>query len=342
MSDNKQLSASEEVLATLRMAAVTPKQVEAINALTSGTVPGQHVSRRRGRAGKTFSYVKHVYANELVRDAFGILWSYEVLSTTAYDDASASALVCLTLYIPQEDKSYLEIRTTAVGAHEDTSGKMCKAYMVASAASRGLCKTLMRRFGFGAEFVQDEVQMTAKESWTALWRFAQRKDPTVEQDAVVVALKAVGITRDNLVDRFEQAYSIVSKVVSMPLEDIPENLDKESSQKPIATDTSLPEPVEAPLGDQIRTGTIEQEKIEADPLVEAAEKELGAEPVSATSSTGQKVNFIKLYTYAKEKFGFDSTEVKAVLLPKLGREWYYKDKQLIVDTLAAAKAMGSE
>lgn len=316
--ESKQFTVSEEIMATLGQGPATPQQVEAINALTMGKVPPHAISRRQGRAGKTFSYVKHPYANGLIRDAFGVLWSYEVLSTTAYDDASASALVCLTLYIPQEDGSYLEMRTTAVGAHEDTSGKMCKAFMVASAASRGLVKTLYRRFGLGSEFYQGEVQMTAKESWTALWRFAQRKDPTVEQDAVVDALKAVGITRDNLVDRFEQAYNIVSEVVSMPLEDIPGELGEE------------PEDTTSPIAGMSEEGL---------DLVEMAEKELGAEPTSATSPTGQKVNFIELYKYAEEKFGFNSTETKAVLLAKFGIDWMYADKELIVDALKDARAM---
>ena len=175
--ESKQFSVPEEVLSTLGMANATPRQIEAVNALASGEVPTHAISERRGRAGKTFKYVKHMYGNKLIRDAFGVLWSYEVLSTQAYDDSSASALVCLTLYVPQESGPYLELRTTAVGAHEDTSGKMCKAFMVASAASRGLVKTLLRRFGLGSEFYEDELKMTAKESWTALWRFAQRRTP---------------------------------------------------------------------------------------------------------------------------------------------------------------------
>ena len=297
--------------------AVTPRQVEAIEALVSGTVPPHAVSKRSGRAGKTFSYVKHTYGNQLIRDAFGMLWSYEVLSTDVYDDASASARVCLTLYVPQEDGSYLEIRTTAVGAHEDTTGKMCKAFMAASAASRGLCKTLFRRFGLGSEFYTGEAQMSAQESWTALWRFAQRKDPGVEQDAVVAALKQAGITRENLVDRFEEAYAIVNQVVSTQLEEMPGDMGEE---KP-----GPPSPV-----------TKEAEGPGPDPLVEMAKEELGAEPVSA-STPRQKVNFVELYAYAEREFGFNSSETKAVLLDKFGREWWFADKKLIVAALKEAK-----
>lgn len=311
---SKQPSISEEVLSTLGMSNATPRQVEAINALTLGKVPGHAVSSRQGRAGKTFSYVKHMYGNELIRDAFGVLWSYEVLNTQAYNDSSASALVCLTLYIPQEDGSYLEVRTTAVGAHEDTSGKMCKAFMVASAASRGLVKTLLRRFGLGAEFYKNEVQMTAKESWTALWGFAQRKDPTVEQGAVVDALKAVGITKDNLVDRFEQAYSIVNSVVSAPLADVPGDLKE-------------PEDTTSPIAGMSKP----------DPLVEMAKEELGAvvAPVK-----GKKINFIELYTLSEEGFGFTSMETKAVLLDKFGKDWFYLDMKTLADTLKEARAQG--
>lgn len=307
-------SISEEMLTTLGVSQATPRQIEAINALIIGKVPAHAVTYRKGRAGKTFAYVQHRYANDLIRDAFGTLWSYEVLDTRAYDDSSASARVCLTLHIPQEDGSYLEIRTTAVGAHEDTSGKMCKAFMVASAASRGLVKTLFRRFGLGNEFYEDEVEMGPKEAWTALWRFAQRKDPTVEQDSVTEALKEAGITGGNLLDRFEQAYSIVSQVVSVQPEDIPETLSVAEKEPP---------PEEAGSG--------------MASLINIAEEELGAQAISATAKTGkQKVNFVKLYAYAEQEFGFSSEETKAVLLTKFGQEWFFEDKVKIKRALQEA------
>lgn len=202
--------------------AMDAKRLAALNALVSGKVPASAVSTRKGRAGKTFSYLKHIYGNDLLRDAFGYMWGYEVLEVQTYDDHSAIARVKLTMYIPLGDGQYLEIPTTTVGAHEDTSGKMCRAFMAASAASRGLCKCLMRRFGVGREFYGDGVTLSPAGAWAALKEFGARQG--VSEETIVAEMKELGITKETLVDRFQEAYDAVSVLASQQPE--PEESDE--------------------------------------------------------------------------------------------------------------------
>ena len=189
---------------------MSAERLAALNVLVSGKVPTHAVVKRPGRGGKKFSYVKHSYVNDLLRDAFGYLWGYEVLEVQAYDDHSASARVRLTMYIPQGDGQYLEVPTTAVGAHEDVTGKMCKAFMVASAASRGLCKAAMRRFGVGREFYGDSVTLSPAGAWATLKEYGSRLG--VGEKTIVAEMERLGITSATLVDRFQEAYDAVAEL----------------------------------------------------------------------------------------------------------------------------------
>ena len=194
--------------------AMDAKRLAALNALVSGKVPARAISTRKGRAGKTFSYLKHIYGNDLLRDAFGYMWGYEVLEVQVYDDHSAIALVRLTMYIPQGNGQYLEIPTTTVGAHEDVTSKMCSAFMAASAASRGLCKCLMRRFGVGREFYGDGIALSPAGAWATLKEFGARRKIT--EESIAAKMKELGIAGEELVDRFQEAYDAVSTMEPGP------------------------------------------------------------------------------------------------------------------------------
>ena len=54
--------------------------------------------------------------------------------------------------------------------------------------------------------------MTTGDAWNALWEFAQNQGFR-DKDAVTKAFADAEITKDNLVDRFEDAYRVVAELV---------------------------------------------------------------------------------------------------------------------------------
>jgi len=173
-----------------------------------------------GRGGKTFTYLAHTYATTLLLDTFNMMFSHDVLQFEIFDDGTAVALVRLQIHTPifNPDGTLQQIFTNSITEVGAFAGKVeDKAYVVAAAASRGLCKCLMRRFGVGLELYKADDTMTKDQAWEALWRYAKNgmqhldKDQTAAARAQLVdLLKKAGITGENLVDRFEEAYRITS------------------------------------------------------------------------------------------------------------------------------------
>jgi hypothetical protein len=54
--------------------------------------------------------------------------------------------------------------------------------------------------------------MTTMDAWSALWEFAQNQGFR-DKDAISKAFATEEITKENLVDRFEDAYRIVAELV---------------------------------------------------------------------------------------------------------------------------------
>jgi len=84
---------------------------------------------------------------------------------------------------------------------------------------------MMRMFGIGAEFYEEDAEMTPEMAWTSLKKFAIARG--VEEQVLIDKIKEAGITKDNLLDRFGDAYSIVSELAGTKpvVEEVPEDLE---------------------------------------------------------------------------------------------------------------------
>lgn len=174
--------------------------------LEEGEIPESAISEHPGKGGKVFKYVKHTFATRQLNLALGPLWSYEVLSWMVYDDRSAVAQVRLTIHYPRNDGTLFPRVITELGGFKDEVGSMPKANMALAAVSRGLLRCMLRAFGFGQQFYESDEEMTPKDAWNVLHKFAVQNK--IDSNELVQKMKEVGINRDNLIDRFEEAYAI--------------------------------------------------------------------------------------------------------------------------------------
>lgn len=217
------------------------KRFNAMQALQSREVPRDQIKTRPGKSGKVFSYIKHTYATDTLINAVDQFFSHDVVEARMMDDGTAMALVRLQIHIPyQQPDGHIDIMTnsiTEVGAFEGAP-QMAHAYKMASAASRGLVKCLMRRFGLGIDLYGADDEMTWQDAWKALWTFAYNKHgkpgskdaQKALADKVREELKKHGVSSDTLLDRFEDAYAIVSRMVSNEPE-VP-SMDDEEDEPP--------------------------------------------------------------------------------------------------------------
>ena len=208
--------------AELTKSEINPEFLKAINALKKKKVPASAIQKRPGKGGKTFSYVSHTWATETVQNALGNLWSYDAIKWDVFTDTikgkdvqNVAALVMFTMHIPFETNGTMQLMdrsVTEVGSFVNEA-RMPTSNAIAAAISRGLCRCLMRMFGLGIEFYKsDDIQMTTVDAWNALWEFAQNQGFR-DKDAVTKAFADAEITKDNLVDRFEDAYRVVAELV---------------------------------------------------------------------------------------------------------------------------------
>ena len=225
---------SEQALVALGDAtfeiALSPEAVKAMQAIKGRKVPPDKVKTRPGKGGKTFSYMAHTYATETLLDGFGDRFSHEVLET-GIDPAppkgggpSAWARVRLQVHIPYlQPDGHIQFFTntiTEIGNFDSGGGAMSLAAMRSSAASRGLARCMMRRFGLGLEFYQNDKQLDGKGAWALLWNHVQSQlRPSKEHNRLVAnklgdRLRDADITVDNLVDRFQEAYAITDAFVN--------------------------------------------------------------------------------------------------------------------------------
>lgn len=212
------------------------RRANALDILTSGKVPASEIEKRPGAGGRSFSYVKHTYATRLLQDGLGPMWGFECLNWEVYHDTlkkwvkqgndkvkkpfeqrSVVAQVRLTITYPVKDTPASDWHKqvfTEIGAFEPNEG-MTTANAVASAVSRGLCKSLMRALGVGLELYEDEneVNITPKQAWNILKRYLERRgiEWTDEfRDELTQVLKDEGISSENIVDEFTKAYEVAS------------------------------------------------------------------------------------------------------------------------------------
>jgi hypothetical protein len=224
-------------------------QLEAINTLRSKRIPKKAIRTRAGKSGKTFSYVSHTWVTKTLQNGLQNMWSFEVLgwevfreqltikSGNGYKDVpsvSVAATTRLTLHLLMDvdkhqpgDQLIMDRVITEVGVIEKNQS-MPTAMAVAGAVSRGLCRCVMRAFGIGLELYGDDEggQPTSGDAWTSLKVFAinQGANWNELEPRYIEAIQSVGITRENLVDRWSEAYNILAKMLGkiIPTEEMPE------------------------------------------------------------------------------------------------------------------------
>jgi hypothetical protein len=202
--DSSLVKASDE--SKERFEFVTPRVTQAefytaVRALENGRVPEHAKSHRIGRGKKTFTYVKHTWLTEQLRNALGYNWDFTVVSVQEYSDGSVGAIVRLDVRVPLGNDKFMTTSITEVGVQEQPTDKMPVSYRVASAVSRGLARCAMRRFGLGQEFYEegDEAGPTVEDLWRDIQREANGVG--VSQERVLELMKAMGINRENLNSR---------------------------------------------------------------------------------------------------------------------------------------------
>lgn len=200
--------AAHEFFGTFESRRISPQMLMALEILASEEIPESAIKVRPGKGGKTFHYVSHTWVTQKLRDAFGIYWSMRVLDYQVFDDYSAMAVVELTIHAPMEDGKQMDVVIAEVGAFEDVTKKMPKAMVLASAVSRGLCRCVMRRFGIGKEFYEDDSQPTLAEAWQSIRKHADRQGLTEEE--VLQIFDMNNITRANLLDEFMSAWEMIT------------------------------------------------------------------------------------------------------------------------------------
>ena len=224
---------------------ISDKRAAALSILASGQVPPNHIKTRKAPGGKVLSYFTHHWANQLLIDAFGLYgFSYEVLETTFYDipegvarqnntykGTTATARVKLTIYKDMGGR-VLPIVTTALGTFRNDQGYN-PGSACASAASLALAKCMIRRFGFLLDRYsdpRDEKELTPKQAWAAAIQYSEQRGVT-EAD-LVVAIKRVGITGNEVASRYDEIWQIVGELAGQ----LPE------AELPAALTDTLPEP----------------------------------------------------------------------------------------------------
>jgi hypothetical protein len=204
-------------------ALISPEYIQAVSVLMTGEIPKHAIKEHPGKGGKTFTYVSHVWAAQQVREAFNHLWSFAVQSAQVHSDGSTSALCRLSVYLPMKNGQMFERYVQEIGAFEGNE-KMPQAFRLASAASRGFVRCLMRMFGVGEQFYENEADPTPEQVWTALVKFGEARG--VKKTVLAAKLAEKGFTAANLLDRAAEAYEIVSELAGTKSgeESLPEEL----------------------------------------------------------------------------------------------------------------------
>jgi hypothetical protein len=224
-----------------------PRQLEAINAIALSEIPTSALKERPGASGKTFTYVEHTWVTETLQKGLPNQWDFKVLDWEVFTDTlkikkkdtyidrvvrSVAARCQFTLKILvnpelrkfEGDPLYMERTVTEVGVFE-INPAMSTAFGVAAAVSRGLCRCVMRSIGLGLELYTGGDDIDPNKAWTSLKVFAvnQGWDWDNNRQDYIDALQEVGITRENIVDKYSTAYEILATMVGKvtELEEMP-------------------------------------------------------------------------------------------------------------------------
>ena len=199
---------------------MTPDTAIALQSLHDRKVPPDKVRERPGGGGKMFKYVPHTYITRILLDAMPQTYSHDVLECKILGDGSAFARVRLMIHMPYKDQDgNVQIFTNTITEVGNFKGakSMPEAAKLSSAASRGLAKAFMRRFGVGLEFYEEDAEeWTNDTAWGALWNHIKSQLSPKNDEINALAQTAAkmllehGIAKEDLVTKFDQAYKLIA------------------------------------------------------------------------------------------------------------------------------------
>lgn len=193
---------------TVYVGNVTPQAVQAREALRTGKIPQKAIKKHPGKGGNVFSYISHIHGTKTMNDAFDQLWDWQVEQWELFDDGSAVVRGTLSMHFYGDEGQHHVRKISEVGPFEDLTKKFSKANIIAAAASRALIRCMLRAFDYGAELYKDEEGgMTPGEAWILL-KNAAKKSGLKEEDLVSM-FQSSGFPKEELVDRFEEAWKMV-------------------------------------------------------------------------------------------------------------------------------------
>jgi hypothetical protein len=198
---------------------IDPQTAQAIQAITTGKVQPNVIRQYNGKGGKLFSYIPHTDGTKTMQDAFGQRWDWEVVRHDVFADGSAIAYGRISIHFFDQAGQQVHTRVIQeVGGREpivNKDGKVTSvtAFTVLGAASRSLLRCMMRAFGYGLELYREEDEdFTVEQAYLVLQDYARTQGLKDERHRWVDALKAIGITKENMLDRFEEAYKAIYEV----------------------------------------------------------------------------------------------------------------------------------
>lgn len=226
----KENPTEEKSLILFSQELMAPEQLKALNIFVTKKIPKDAIQQRPGPDGKALSYLSHVWVTEQLQIAFGNAIDFNVLEWQVFNDQEGGTLsvavrcqLKLRVIIDPalrkfpSDPMYFEREVTETGVFHKQIKKMPTAMAVASAASRGLCRCVARMFGVGLDLYKNDEPMSFADVWKTLGQFANNQKRNVWtkefQEEFGKQLAEQGITRDNMEERFLDAYALLSHIL---------------------------------------------------------------------------------------------------------------------------------
>ena len=200
---------------------ISPRSIKALTVLKTAVIPRDQVKTHLGKGGKTFSYVPHNLATETMNDALGMDWDWEILDYQLLPDHTAVARGKMTI---RYEAKIFNLEGNAIGTEwrtrivtemggSEVRGKEVPVFsnQILGACSRALLRCMFRAFNYGGQFYKEqEESLTVSQAWVTLHRYATEKKVTDEE--VVEGLKKAGIKKEDLIDRFQDAWEVVRNI----------------------------------------------------------------------------------------------------------------------------------
>jgi hypothetical protein len=189
------------------MDAMTPdqvKQYQAISVVVSQTIPPSAIKNRKGKGGKTFSYLPHAWVTRTLNDALSFRWSFEILpGSVVISKAGVYLLGKLTIHLPDGT-----VIVKQGHGWKATVPNMELGHMILSAESNCINRCAMR-FGIGLDLYATEDEPTPNEIKTTLCNFGKRHlGWTAKQ--TLAWLKEQGYSGDQLATQGDEMYEALA------------------------------------------------------------------------------------------------------------------------------------